>query len=599
MHEFPYLPLGPLAADPAGLRRFRLWAPTPASVELVIVDDGGPARYPMHPQGDGYLLSEPVAAPAGTRYGYYLNGKRQKLYPDPASRYQPDGVHDPSEVIDLAAPGSTDWGGRGTTGSVLYELHVGTFTPEGTLRAATARLDYLRDLGVTTLELMPLNQTPGDRNWGYDGVAPFALMRSYGRPEDLRAFIAAAHERQLAVLIDVIYNHLGPEGNYLPAFFPVFTKQHRTPWGPAINFDDRHADGVRNYWLRNVELWLQDYGADGLRIDAVHAIKDYSAVHFLESVSELARCIGQAQGREITLIAECDLNAPRYLRPTGEGGYGMDGQWVDEFHHALHVVLSGERRGYYEDFGTVAQLAKSLRDGYVYTGQYSPHRKRNFGSAEYLPGGNSTGSVVRPDQFVVFLQNHDQVGNRMVGDRLLANVSRDRYLLAAATYLLSPFTPLIFMGEEYGERRPFPYFVHHGDPGLIEAVRKGRAAEFAAFQQPGLSVPDPQSPETFASAKLSWEPDEEIADFYRRALHLRSRQSEQHGFADISVDHAENLITWAVADSPFLCCGNFGDEPLVIEAAMPDLLLSSNGATLADGRLTLPAWGFAAVGRNE
>ncbi len=584
MKTFPYLPLGPLPADDAGLRRFRIWAPVPEQIELAVAFDGSATPYPMEAEGDGYFISEPIEVPAGTHYGYYLDGDYSTVYPDPVSRYQPEGVHGHSEVIDPTPAAVIDWKGRSLEGAVLYELHLGTFTPEGTLTAAGEKLDYLLDLGINTIELMPLNQTPGERNWGYDGVFPFALQRAYGRPEDLRSFIDAAHRRGIAVLIDVIYNHLGPEGNYLPKFFPVFTEKHHTPWGAAINFDDRQADGVRNYWLQNVRMWLQDYGADGLRLDAVHAIKDYSAEHFLESVSKVAEEIGEQEGREIILLAEVDLNAPRYIRPRARGGYGMSGQWVDEFHHALHALLTGEQLGYYEDFGSLEQLAKALKDGYVYTGQYSPHRERNFGVPP--PAG------VTPAQFVVFLQNHDQVGNRMVGNRLLGTIGVDKYLLAAGTYLLSPFTPLIFMGEEYGERGPFPYFVHHGDEPLIKAVRKGRAAEFAAFHSPGHTVPDPQSEATFESAVLSWRENERIARFYREALHLRAAAPRRYTFADISVDRQGSLITWAVAGSPYTACANYGDKELKIEVD-GRLLLESNGACLDDTLLRLPAWGFA------
>ena len=582
--QFPYLPLGPLPAEADGRRRFRLWAPQVRQLELAIVPEGGgkPRRYPMHDEGYGYCLSDPLDAPAGTRYGYYRNKKYDKLYPDPASRYQPQGVHDPSEVIDLPQRQPDDWQGQPLSGGAVYELHLGTFTEAGTLQGAIEKLDYLRDLGVSIIELMPLNQTPGLRNWGYDGVLPFALQRAYGRPADLRAFIEAAHARSLAVIIDVIYNHLGPEGNYLPKFFPVFTEKHHTPWGAAINFDAPQADGVRNYFLQNVRMWLEAYGADGLRLDAVHAIKDNSAEHFLEGVSQLADEVSEREGRHIVLLAELDLNAPRYLLPRAGGGYGLNGQWVDEFHHALHVLLTEERRGYYEDFGTLAHLAHALRSGYVYTGQYSPHRQRNFGTS--LP------EAIEPGQLVVFLQNHDQVGNRMTGDRLLDTVSVDKYLLGAGTYLLSPFTPLVFMGEEYGERRPFPYFVHHGDAPLIEAVRKGRAAEFAAFQHEGHTMPDPQSEQTFRSAKLSWQPDERIASFYRKALHLRPRPPKT--LAATSVKQMGQVLQWTLPEGK-TAYANFGEE----EALVPQtgtVVLASNGATI-DHQLRLPAWGFALV----
>lgn len=583
MQEFPYLAIGPLTVNSSGQRQFRVWAPRPRQIQLVILRDGRPEVHPLRPEGLGYYLSEFIPAPAGTRYGFYLNGKSEKLYPDPASRFQPEGVHGPSEVVDLKPGKATgSYPGRSLKEAIIYELHIGTFTTAGTFDAAIDRLDYLAELGINVIELMPLNQTPGDRNWGYDGVLPFAVFKAYGGPPGLRNFLEAAHRRGIAVLIDVIYNHLGPEGNYLAEFFPVFTDQHRTPWGPAINFDDRQADGVRNYWLQNVRMWLQDYGADGLRIDAVHAIKDYSAEHFLSELSGVADEIAAGQNRELILLAECDLNAPRFIRSRQDGGYGLSGQWVDEFHHALHALLTGETRGYYEDFAGIEQLAKALREGYVYTGQYSPHRQRNFGrpAREHLD----------PHQLVVFLQNHDQVGNRMIGDRLSVNLTREKYLLGAGTYLLSPFTPLIFMGEEYGERHPFPYFVQHGDEQLIEAVRKGRAAEFAAFQTKDQSVPDPQAEQTFESAKLSWQPDDVVFEFYRKAIELR-KAARRLSFAGIDVHQEGNLLSWSFGHPSLRAYANFGDEP--VELARGQRVRLSNGAGGLAGKLQqLPAWGF-------
>lgn len=599
MTAFPYLPLGPLTPDTDGRRRFRIWAPKAEGAELALIEGEQPRRFKLRDEGHGYLVSEPILAPSGTLYGFYLEAGNNKLYPDPASRRQPKGVHGPSEVVDFDEAEFGDWHGRTMEGAVIYEVHLGTFTAEGTLSAAIGKLDYLRDLGVNTIELMPLNQTPGDRNWGYDGVLPFALFRAYGEPDDLRKFIDRAHERGMAVIVDVIYNHLGTEGNYLDKFFPVFTEHHHTPWGPAINFDDLQADGVKNYWLQNVKMWLEAYGADGLRIDAVHAIKDYSATHFLEHIAMVAEKIGEEQHREIILIAECDLNAPRYVRSLLQGGYGMSGQWVDEFHHALHTLLTGEQIGYYEDFGEVQQLGRALRDGYVYTGQYSHHRGRNFGTDDYLPWSDAPRVQLKPSQFVVFLQNHDQVGNRMMGDRLLETVGRDKYLLGAATYLLSAFTPMIFMGEEYGETNPFPYFVHHGDPGLIEAVRKGRAAEFAAFQQGGQTVPDPQAEETFNSAILSWREDADILGFYKSALQLRAATPSTDTFNDLTIDQEGKLIAWSSSGRLYTCFGNYGNEPLAVATDLEEILLQSNGATLADGLLQLPPWGFAAIGRKK
>lgn len=555
----------------------------------------GEQPYALADEGWGYWISEPIAVTEGTLYHYRLNGE-DKVYPDPAGRYLPRGVHGPSAVVTKRARGEK-FAGLDLAEAVIYELHIGTFTAAGTFAAAIERLDYLKALGINCLEVMPPAQTPGDRNWGYDVVAPFAVSRSYGGPEGLHAFIAAAHEREMAVLIDVIYNHLGPEGNYLPAFMPVFTEAHHTPWGAAINFDRAGSDGVRNYYLENVRMWLEEYGADGLRLDAVHAIRDDSAEHFLAELSGLADRIGREEGRKTILLAECDLNAPRFVTPRERGGYGLSGQWVDEFHHALHALLTGERIGYYADFGHLDQLAAALRTGYVYTGQYSEHRQRNFGTD---PGAHG----VRPGQFTVFLQNHDQVGNRMIGDRLSTTLRHEQYLLAAATYLFSPFVPLIWMGEEYGETRPFPYFVEHGDEALIAAVRKGRAAEFAAFQRPGLSVPDPQAAATFESAKLIGADDHSpTLAFYRSALHLRPRPPKN--FADIEVtviarndDNGTGVLSWGWDGWDARAYANFSDEPLAIENGGA-VLLSTAGAERDGERIILPAFGFVLVARSE
>ncbi len=581
---FPYLPLGPQRADPDNKRRFRVWAPRPRKIELVVAGN----THQLRPEGHGYFISEPIPAPPGTRYHFRLD-HGDKVYPDPAGTYLPEGVHAASEVTERARPQVHNFRGIALEDAVIYELHIGTFTSAGTFAAAAEKLDYLRELGVNCLELMPVAQTPGDRNWGYDVVAPFAVSRAYGGPRGLRDFIDAAHERGIAVLLDVIYNHLGPEGNYLPAFMPVFNDAHKTPWGSAINFDGADSDGVRNYFLQNVRMWLEEYGADGLRLDAVHAIKDQSAEHFLTALAAEADRIAAGQEREILLLAECDLNAPRFLTPRDRGGYGLTGQWVDEFHHALHALLTKEQNGYYEDFGSLDQLAAALRTGYVYTGQYSKHRNRNFGTD---PGSHG----LRPGQFTVFLQNHDQVGNRMIGDRLSGQLSQDQYLLAAATYLFSPFVPLIWMGEEWGEARPFPYFVHHGDAGLIEAVRRGRAAEFAAFQRPGLSVPDPQGEETFRSAVLSWPEESTVLAFYRKALHLRAAGRKGLKFSDITVEviPGHQALTWTWTGWGRRAYANYGDQPVAVDVR-GEILLTNNGASLNGDGLLLPPFGFALV----
>jgi maltooligosyltrehalose trehalohydrolase len=407
---------------------------------------------------------------------------------------------------------------------ILYEIHVGTFSPEGTFDGVIAKLDYLQELGITALELMPVSQFPGDRNWGYDGVYPFAVQYSYGGPMGLKKLVDEAHQRRIAVILDVVYNHHGPEGNYLEAFGPYLTKKYHTGWGDAINFDDAWCDGVRNFYWQNAITWLEEFHIDGLRLDAVHAIWDSGAQHFIEVLSKRVKALEQKTGHKKVLIAEVDLNNPRYINPRSRGGYGLDGQWSDEFHHALHALVTGEMNGYYEDFGSIKDLLKSLKDSYVYTGQYSRHRKKNFGT---LPEGNPY------YQFVTFAQNHDQVGNRMLGDRLTASLPFETLKLVAAMVLLSPHVPLLFMGEEYGEKNPFQYFVSHTDEKLIGLVREGRKKEFSHFKWTG-EVPDPQDPQTFAASKLSWThqeaPNKLLFELYKYLIAFRKERIAMQGY---------------------------------------------------------------------
>ncbi|HEX6559663.1 MAG TPA: malto-oligosyltrehalose trehalohydrolase, partial [Longimicrobiales bacterium] len=394
---------------------------------------------------------------------------------------------------------------------VIYELQVGTFTEAGTFDAVVDRLDYLADLGVSALELMPVAQFPGERNWGYDGVLPFAVQNSYGGPAAMKRLVDAAHRRGMAVVLDVVYNHLGPEGNYLGEFAPYFTQKYRTPWGPAVNVDDEYSDGVRDYFIQNALEWVTDYHIDGLRLDAVHGILDTSAKPFLAELSEAVHGRAAELGREVTLIAESDLNDVRMIRPTAQGGMGMDAQWMDDFHHALHALLTREDTGYYADYGGLQDFATALRRGYVFTGDYSEFRKRRHGNS---PDG------ARAEQFVVCIQNHDQVGNRMMGDRLAGITDFERQKLAAACVLASPYIPLLFMGEEYGERRPFPYFIQHSDENLVAAVRLGRKQEFAAFSW-SAEPPDPAAHATFETAII--EPLAEV-DQQQRALFALYRE---------------------------------------------------------------------------
>lgn len=504
----------------------------------------------------GYWRVRAAVGP-GTMYKYRLDGGM--MVPDPASLSQPDGVHGASAVVDLSAFRWSvgDWTGIPLANMIIYELHVGVFSATHDFDGVAAKLDYLAELGVNAIELMPIAQVPGDRNWGYDGVYPFAVQHSYGGAEGLRRLVDAAHRKGIAVVVDVVYNHFGPEGNYLSCFGPYFTEQYRTPWGGAINFDDAWSDGVRNYFFQHARLLLEEYRVDALRLDAVHAIKDLSAVPFLAELKELAADISRRTGRHKILIAETDLNDPKYIQPAAKGGYGLDGQWVDEFHHALRALLTGERKAYYEDFGSIGQLEKAFRDTYVYDGVYSPYRKRTF-------GGRVEGCAY--EQFVVFSQNHDQVGNRACGERLGDHLSVAQLKLAAAAVLLSPYVPLLFMGEEYGEKRPFPFFVSFEDPSLIEAVRKGRAAEFEGFAGEGLTIPDPEAAATFESAVLSWSMDEELFGWYRELIRFRKTRPAMQGRARdtmaVRVVDRVLVIERKIVNDRVVIFLNFGHRPL-------------------------------------
>lgn len=462
---------------------------------------------------EGYWRCRADHVQAGTLYWYLLDGHLKR--PDPASHYQPQGVHGPSEVVDHGLFGWTDgqWQGIGTEAMIFYETHVGTFTPEGTFDAIIPRLAQLKAFGITALEMMPVAQFPGNRNWGYDGVYPYAVQASYGGPHQLKKLVNACHEQKMAVVLDVVYNHFGPEGNYLRDFGPYFTHRYNTPWGDAINFDDRYSHHVREYFIENAIYWFREYHIDALRLDALHQMYDQSACHFLEDLVRTVADFGKQAGRPLYLIGECDLNSTRLVKPPAQGGYGLDALWCDDFHHALHVLLTGERTGYYEDYGGIEPLAKALREGFIYSWTYSTARKRYFGSSSKdLPGR----------QWVVFSQNHDQIGNRMFGERLSTLIGPEAAKLEAATVLLSPYVPLLFMGQEYGETAPFLYFVSMGDEDLIESIRQGRRKEFEAFHGQG-QAPDPQAQETFLRSKLHWSQryDNRLADFYSRLIDLR------------------------------------------------------------------------------
>jgi maltooligosyltrehalose trehalohydrolase len=501
---------------------FLVWAPAHEEVKLHIIEPEDRV-FPMNNHGDGYhgLTLEDVGANA--LYMYRLSNDLER--PDPASNYQPRGVHGPSCLVDPNFHWTdSSWPGKDLEEYIIYELHVGTFTPEGTFDHAAKRMPQLRDLGITAIELMPVCQFPGARNWGYDGVFPFSAHHDYGGPDGLKRFVDKCHSLEMAVIIDVVYNHLGPEGNYLHDFGPYFTNKYGTPWGEAINFDSAFSDDVRRYFIENALMWIADYHMDALRLDAVHGIFDFSAKHILEEIGDEVHLLASRLNRKAYVIPESDLNDSRLIRTRPEGGYDLDAQWNDDFHHSVHALLTGERRGYYQDFGGIADLAKAFNSGFVYSGERSEYRKRKHGNRS---------SDLPARKFLVFSQNHDQVGNRVDSERLGSIVDPEAQKMAAGLVLLSPFIPLLFMGEEYGETAPFPYFVSHTDPDLVQAVREGRKREFQAFEWSGEPM-DPQSEETFEAAKLNWEMRDrsnhlELLSFYQELIALRYKLGKIFG----------------------------------------------------------------------
>lgn len=493
-------------------------------MQVRLIGQGLPIQVAMEETERRCFEAVVPAVPVGSRYFYNINGDKDR--PDPYARFQPEGVHGPSEVVDPNAFAWSDQGWRGIPleASIFYELHTGTFTPEGTFDAIIPHLNYLKnDLGITAIEFMPIAQFPGRRNWGYDGVHLFAPQNSYGGPDGLRRLVDACHAVGLAVVLDVVYNHLGHEGNYLREFGPYFTSKYKTPWGDAVNYDDAGSDFVRRYVIDNALYWIREYHIDALRLDAIHAIFDFSAKHILQEMKEAVEEAARGLGRPACLIAESDLNDPKIIRSPEQGGYGLDAQWSDDFHHSLHTLLTGERKGYYQDFGRLDQMEQAIREGFVVAGTYSSYRDRIHGSRS---GGHS------PSQFVVFAQNHDQIGNRVLGDRLSTLIPFEAQKLAAAAVLLAPNLPLLFMGEEYGETAPFQYFTDYQDRILGEAVRKGRWEEAIGFGWKG-EVPDPQSEETFQRSKLDLsrryqEPHNRLFAFYRRIITLRKSEPLLH-----------------------------------------------------------------------
>jgi len=541
---------------PSGGCNFTVWAPYHERLELHVLGKQ-PEFLPMQRDARGYHHVAARDAQAGTKYLYRFADLRER--PDPASRRQADGVHGPSEVVDLSdfAWSDCDWKGLQLADTVFYELHVGTFTKEGSFDALRAALDQLAALGVTTIEIMPIAQFPGSRNWGYDGAYPFAVQNSYGTPRDLQRVVDAAHSQGLAVALDVVYNHLGPEGNYLADYGPYFTEHYKTPWGAALNFDGPDSDDVRRFFIENALYWLENFHIDVLRLDAIHGIVDSSAFPFLAELSKEVDAFAARTGRIISLAAESDLNDARVLRSRCQGGFEMPAQWSDDFHHSVHTLLTGEHSGYYEDFGGLQDLAGTLKQGWYYAGQYSRHRRRRHGNRP--PRFKAT-------NYVVCTQNHDQVGNRALGDRLSSLVNFESLKLAAGATLLSPFVPLLFMGEEYGETAPFLYFTSHTDPNLAEAVRRGRAEEFRSFGWQG-QIPDPQAESTFAKSRLQQalareEPHSTLWRFYQMLLRFR----REHRLGHAEVPSVEEFVSSkalalrpATAHNELLMLFNFGD----------------------------------------
>lgn len=557
--------LGAVALE-GGQTQFRLWAPKVDAVQLHLVEPED-RLIDMLPEDDGYFQVIVDGIQPGTNYFYHIDGKD---CPDPASLCQPDDVHGVSRVIPPEFP----WEDEGWTGIplheyVFYELHVGTFTQEGTFDAIIPFLDTLKSLGVTAIELMPIGQFPGKRNWGYDGVYPYAPQASYGDSDGLRRLVNACHLKGLAVVLDVVYNHFGPEGNYTEAYADYFTDVYKSAWGKAINFDQEYSDEVRRFFIENALHWLTEFHIDSLRLDATHTIMDFSAYTFLEELAEYVHRVASQLQRKAYLFAENAKNDVWVTRTLKEGGLGMDAQWNDDFHHALRTLLTGDQTGYYQDYGGLAQLTKAYREGFYFSGQYSHHLKRRFG----------TNSIDTPaERFVIFATNHDQIGNRAFGERLGEYLTFAELKLAAAVTLLSPYLPLIFMGEEYAESAPFLYFIDFKAKDLVEGVREGRKKEFEAFLY-GDELPDPEDEESFTRSKLNYKLAQEgehrvLWRFYQRLTELRktipalAHLSKEH--MEVTFDEQASVMVvrrWHEANTA-LCLYNFNTEP--VEIALPE-----------------------------
>jgi maltooligosyltrehalose trehalohydrolase len=571
---------------------FRIWAPNADLLRLHTENE----RIDLTKCERGWWTA-PVQLAHGQDYSLEINDKIG--IPDPRSPWQPNGVHRASRHVDHSRFQWTDqtWQARPLSSAIIYELHTGTFTPAGTFNSAIDRLDYLVDLGVTHVELMPVAAFLGNRGWGYDGVALYAPHQAYGGPDGLKRLVDACHARGLGVILDVVYNHLGPSGNYLPLFGPYFSQRHKTPWGDAINFDGPFSDEVRRFFCDNALMWLRDYHVDGLRLDAVHAIVDTSALPFLEQLTMEVEDLEAHLGRHLVLIAESDLNDPRIVRPRLSGGFGIDAQWSDDIHHAVHTILTGEQSGYYEDFGELEQLSTAMQQPYIYTGRHSAHRQRMHGRPPLGLDGR---------QFIAYLQNHDQLGNRAHGERILELTDIARAKIGAALILTSPYVPMLFQGEEWGATSPFLYFVDFADePELAKAVAEGRCREFAAFGWNPDEIPNPTSESTFARSKLKWNElsaaeHADLLSWYKALIQLRrtvpSLTSGRLETVEVEADYDAQFLT--VRRGPLQIHCNFSDRARSIDVSDVDrvILASEDACSIRDGELEMPRMSVAIVG---
>jgi len=594
-----------------GAAEIWLWAPDSAAVMVHVKEHQYPLELCMQNFGYWYLKTDKIKPL--DEYAFELVAAKKseadqvnetpKTLPDPAALLQNNGLSGCSNAFNLKnfKWADQDWKSPKLKDFIIYELHTGTFTPGGDFSSIHAKLDYLVDLGITAIEIMPVAQFPGTRNWGYDGVYPFAVQNSYGGPHELQNLVNTCHQKGLAVILDVVYNHFGPEGNYFAEFGPYFTDKYHTPWGSAINFDDAGCDAVRTFFIENALMWFRDFHIDALRLDAVHAIKDFSPKHILAEIKTYTEQLSEFTGKSYKLIAELDLNDNRYINPIEQGGYGMDAQWIDEFHHALRVSAGQVQNGYYSDFNGIEHLAKSYNDAYVYDGQYSAHRQRKFG----VPATNNPG-----EQFVVFSQNHDQVGNRMLGERSSQLVSFEMLKVLAGAVFCAPFLPMVFMGEEWAESNPFQFFISHSDEALIEAVRSGRKAEFAAFHNEG-ETPDPQAEATFNRSKLDWTKTTEgkhklMLAYYKKLIKIRKQNpalntlNRANSQAKAIADKKVIILKRQVLDQQIIAVLNFsaaqqslhvddftGNWKLLMNSAAPEFAGQNENTISIDGYITI------------